>query len=151
MAVAAAVMAVTKTVHPPAGATALLAVTSDEIVELGWGLLALIEVGCAAMMVVALVWGNVHVGRRYPVFWWTEMEVGGLKNGLKRKVVVGEKGGLEVVVEEVVVEEGRGERVIMLPKGFVLSEGERGVLERIEGRVAAAVAKEGAPEVKVMP
>ncbi|KAL5347032.1 hypothetical protein ACLOAV_008175 [Pseudogymnoascus australis] len=145
VALAAALMAVTKTVHPPAGATALLAVTSDEIVELGWGLLALVEVGCAAMMVVALVWGNVHGGRRYPVFWWTEMEVGGLK-GVKRSVVVGEKGMLEVVVEE-----GRGERVIVLPRGFVLSEEERGVLERIEGRVAAVVAKEGAPEVKVMP
>ncbi|OBT67631.1 hypothetical protein VE03_03804 [Pseudogymnoascus sp. 23342-1-I1] len=54
VAVAAAVMTVTKTVHPPAGATALLAVTSDEVLALGWGLVALVEVGCAAMLVVAL-------------------------------------------------------------------------------------------------
>ncbi|OAF58734.1 hypothetical protein VC83_05126 [Pseudogymnoascus destructans] len=139
VAVAAAVMAITKTVHPPAGATALLAVTSDEIVELGWGLLALIEVGCAAMLVVALVWGNVHGGRRYPVFWWTEMELG--KGGV-------EEAGLEVEKE---MEEGRGERVVVLPQGFVLSEGEREVLERIAERVAAAAAaKGGAPEVKVV-
>ncbi|OBT71199.1 hypothetical protein VF21_09987 [Pseudogymnoascus sp. 05NY08] len=133
VAVAAAVMAITKTVHPPAGATALLAVTSDEIVGLGWGLLALIEVGCVAMMVLALVWGNLHRGRRYPVFWWTEMEL----------------GGKEVVEVEKEMEEGRGERVVVLPRGFVLSEGEREVLERIMGRVAAAAAK--APEVKVVP
>ncbi|ELR10541.1 hypothetical protein GMDG_04816 [Pseudogymnoascus destructans 20631-21] len=138
VAVAAAVMAITKTVHPPAGATALLAVTSDEIVELGWGLLALIEVGCAAMLVVALVWGNVHGGRRYPVFWWTEMELG--KGGV-------EEAGLEVEKE---MEEGRGERVVVLPQGFVLSEGEREVLERIAERVAAAAAAKGAPEVKVV-
>lgn len=135
-------MAITKTVHPPAGATALLAVTSDEIVELGWGLVALIEVGCLAMMVVALVWGNAHGGRRYPVFWWTEMELG------KGREVGGEgEKGLEL-------EEGRGERVVVLPRGFVLSEAEREVVERIEGRVAAAAAAaEGkgglAPEVKV--
>ncbi|KFY27546.1 hypothetical protein V493_03427, partial [Pseudogymnoascus sp. VKM F-4281 (FW-2241)] len=142
VAVAAAVMAITKTVHPPAGATALLAVTSDEVVELGWGLVALIEVGCLAMMVVALVWGNVHKGRRYPVFWWTEMEL---------RVVPKE----EVVVE---MEEGRGERVIVLPRGMVLSEVEREVLERIEAKVATAAAAAAAavvvpfpPEVKVMP
>jgi hypothetical protein len=132
-------MAITKTVHPPAGATALLAVTSDEIVELGWGLVALIEVGCAAMLVVALVWGNVCGGRRYPVFWWTEMELGGGREG---------GGGKEGEVEKE-MEEGRGERVVVLPRGFVLSEGEREVWERIVGRVAAAAAK--APEMKVVP
>jgi hypothetical protein len=125
-------MAITKTVHPPAGATALLAVTSDEIMELGWGLLALIEVGCAVMLVVALVWGNMHVGRRFPVFWWTEMEL------------KGEEVKMGVEMEE----EGRGEKVIVLPRGFVLSEGEKEVLERIEGRVVAE-GKKGAPEVKV--
>ncbi|OBT47576.1 hypothetical protein VE00_02928 [Pseudogymnoascus sp. WSF 3629] len=139
VAIAAAVMAITKTVHPPAGATALLAVTSDEIVELGWGLVALIEVGCAAMLVVALVWGNVCGGRRYPVFWWTEMELGGGREG---------GGGKEGEVEKE-MEEGRGERVVVLPRGFVLSEGEREVWERIVGRVAAAAAK--APEMKVVP
>ncbi|OBT90064.1 hypothetical protein VE02_02538 [Pseudogymnoascus sp. 03VT05] len=142
VAVAAAVMAITKTVHAPAGATALLAVTSDEIAELGWGLVALVEVGCLAMMVVALVWGNVCKGRRYPVFWWTEMELG-------RKGEVSGVGKMGEGVLEKEMEEGRGERVVVLPRGFVLSEGEREVLERIVGRVAAAAAK--APEVKVVP
>ncbi|KFY55295.1 hypothetical protein V497_07083, partial [Pseudogymnoascus sp. VKM F-4516 (FW-969)] len=130
--ISAGIMAITKTVHPPAGATALLAVTSDEIMELGWGLLALIEVGCAVMLVVALVWGNMHVGRRFPVFWWTEMEL------------KGEEVKMGVEMEE----EGRGEKVIVLPRGFVLSEGEREVLERIEGRVVAE-GKKAPPEVKV--
>lgn len=127
-------MNITKTVHPPAGATALLAVTSDEIMELGWGLLALVEVGCLAMFVVALVWGNAHLGRRFPVFWWTEMELKG-----KEEVV-----GVGLEMEE----EGRGERVIVLPRGFVLSEGEREVVERIAERVVADE-KKGALGVKV--
>ena len=71
---AVAVMALTKTVHPPAGATALLAVVDDDAFELGWSLIPLMMLGCALMQTVALLVNNVL--RRFPLYWWTPEEVG---------------------------------------------------------------------------
>jgi hypothetical protein len=75
--VASVVMGMTKTVHPPAGATALLAATLPEITELGWWYLALVLLGCMLMLVSALIINNV--ARRYPVYWWTAADLGALK------------------------------------------------------------------------
>ena len=72
-AAATAFMALTKTVHPPAGATALLAVTDDAIIHLGWFLLPMVMLGCTLMLVVALLVNNV--GRRFPLYWWTPEEL----------------------------------------------------------------------------
>lgn len=66
---ASVVMSMTKTVHPPAGATALLCATSSEITELGWWYLALVLLGSMLMLVSALIINNV--ARRYPIYWWT--------------------------------------------------------------------------------
>ena len=68
------VMGATKTVHPPAGATALLAATSLEITSLGWYLLALILLGSTLMLASACVINNIH--RRFPVYWWTPVNLG---------------------------------------------------------------------------
>lgn len=62
-------MAFTKTVHPPAGATALLAVVDDAIIDLGWFLIPVVLLGCALMLVAALVINNIQ--RRFPIYWWT--------------------------------------------------------------------------------
>ncbi|KAK3380549.1 HPP family-domain-containing protein [Lasiosphaeria ovina] len=74
-AVATAAMGLTGTVHPPAGATALLAVLSDDFFDLGWFLLAPLMLGCALMLAVALVVNNIQ--RRFPVYWWSPEETGG--------------------------------------------------------------------------
>ncbi len=66
---ATALMALTKTVHPPAGATALLAVVDSRLVHLGWFLLPVMALGCGLMLVVALIINNIQ--RRFPVYWWT--------------------------------------------------------------------------------
>ncbi|CAG9956369.1 unnamed protein product [Clonostachys rosea f. rosea IK726] len=66
---ATALMALTKTVHPPAGATALLAVTDDKIVGMGWFLLPVMMLGCVLMLSVAMLINNLM--RRFPVYWWT--------------------------------------------------------------------------------
>jgi len=66
-----AVMQATKTLHPPGGATALIAVIgSTNIHELGY-LYAIIPVGVGAtiMMVVALLINNIPQERKYPKFW----------------------------------------------------------------------------------
>lgn len=62
-------MALTKTVHPPAGATALLAVTDDNLISLGWFLIPVVMLGCGLMLAVALVINNIS--RRFPLYWWT--------------------------------------------------------------------------------
>jgi CBS-domain-containing membrane protein len=72
VATAIAVMHATKTLHPPGGATALIAVIGgDKIHELGF-LYAVIPVaaGVAIMLCVALVFNNIPRNRRYPEFWW---------------------------------------------------------------------------------
>lgn len=64
------VMQLTHTVHPPASATALIAVTGGaSIYNLGyWYVLCPIALGVALMLVVAMVVNNV--ARRYPAHWW---------------------------------------------------------------------------------
>jgi CBS-domain-containing membrane protein len=71
VATAVAAMHATKTLHPPGGATALIAVIgSERIHELGY-LYALAPVGLGAMilLLVALLVNNLPAGRRYPEFW----------------------------------------------------------------------------------
>jgi CBS-domain-containing membrane protein len=72
VATAIAVMHATKTMHPPGGATALIAVIgSAKIHELGY-LYAIMPAGAGAivMLVVALLVNNIPNGREYPEFWY---------------------------------------------------------------------------------
>jgi CBS-domain-containing membrane protein len=71
VATAIAFMHATKTLHPPGGATALIAVIgSDKIHNLGY-FYAVIPVGLGAiiMLMVALLVNNITKTRRYPEFW----------------------------------------------------------------------------------
>lgn len=68
--VAVAVMLATNTVHPPGGATALIAVIGGQQVhDLGW-LYPVVPVGAGAiiLLLVALLINNL-AGRKYPVYW----------------------------------------------------------------------------------
>jgi CBS-domain-containing membrane protein len=72
VATAVAFMHVTKTLHPPGGATALIAVIGgDKIHSLGY-LYAIIPTGVGAliMLVIALLLNNISKDRKYPEFWW---------------------------------------------------------------------------------
>ncbi len=72
VATAIAFMHATKTLHPPGGATALIAVIgSEKIHALGY-LYALIPagVGAVVMLAVALVVNNLSKNRKYPEFWY---------------------------------------------------------------------------------
>jgi CBS-domain-containing membrane protein len=71
VATAIAFMHATKTLHPPGGATALIAVIgSEKIHNLGY-LYAIIPAGLGAMimLIVALIVNNIPRSRRYPEFW----------------------------------------------------------------------------------
>ncbi|MBF0453549.1 MAG: HPP family protein [Magnetococcales bacterium] len=70
--VAIVLMHITRTLHPPGGATALIAVIgSEKIHALGY-LYTLIPVasGALLMLLVALIVNNIHSKRQYPKFWW---------------------------------------------------------------------------------
>lgn len=68
-ATASGLMSLTKTIHPPAGATALLAATDPQITKLGWYYLGLVMLGSVLMLAVACVLNNIQL--RYPMYWWT--------------------------------------------------------------------------------
>jgi CBS-domain-containing membrane protein len=71
-ATAIALMHMTKTLHPPGGATALIAVIGgDKIHKLGYlYVLAPVGLGAAIMLIVALLVNNIPGSRRYPEFWF---------------------------------------------------------------------------------
>lgn len=62
------VMQITKTMHPPGGATALIAVLpSEKIQELGyWYALSPVLSGAVILLIVALIFNNIPKGRKYP-------------------------------------------------------------------------------------
>ncbi|SNX85452.1 uncharacterized protein MEPE_04161 [Melanopsichium pennsylvanicum] len=63
------VMILTDTVHPPGGATALLAATSPPVIKLGWHYLPVVLLSSVIMEVWAMLWMNL--GRaRYPHYWF---------------------------------------------------------------------------------
>lgn len=72
VATAIAVMHATRSLHPPGGATALIAVIGGpKIAALGF-LYAVVPVGVGAlvMLAVALLVNNSSAARRYPEYWW---------------------------------------------------------------------------------
>ncbi len=67
-----ALMHLTKTLHPPGGATALIAVIgSQQLHDIGY-LYALVPVGRGALilLIIALLVNNIPRNRKYPKFWW---------------------------------------------------------------------------------
>lgn len=92
---ATALMALTKTVHPPAGATALLAVVDANLVAIGWFLVPVMMLGCALMLAVALLVNNVE--RRFPMYWWTPEDLRQTKPMFLRRKDGRDDGGDEEV------------------------------------------------------
>ena len=68
-AISIVVMQITKTTHPPAGATALLPVIESAVWGIGWYYLPVVLLSSTLVLLSALLVNNVQ--RRYPVFWWT--------------------------------------------------------------------------------
>lgn len=64
---AVATMVLTRTIHPPAGATALIAVISKQ----DWLFpIAPVGIGICILIVVAIVINNFALKRNYPQYWW---------------------------------------------------------------------------------
>lgn len=70
VATAIAVMMLTGTLHPPGGATALIAVIgSDYVHGLGWGYVFAVMLGAIVMLTVALITNNIYRPGTYPERW----------------------------------------------------------------------------------
>ncbi|RSL85826.1 hypothetical protein CEP52_016022 [Fusarium oligoseptatum] len=144
-----AVMALTKTIHPPAGATALLAVVDDRLLALGWFFIPVVLFNCTIMFAVALLINNIQ--RTYPSYWWTPEDLRGVRTEGERQRPpsdIESKGG---VAEEMRTEDGsdteRHERhdgqeiiikpggVLVLPSHIFLMQEEIQLLEEISNRL----------------
>ncbi|KAI1759648.1 HPP family-domain-containing protein [Hypoxylon sp. FL1150] len=145
---ATAFMALTGTVHPPAGATAMLAVVDKAVVNLGWFLLPVMILGSVLMQSVALLLNNIQ--RRFPVYWWTPGEVGRRKmqpqageksnsesgSDTSSKLEITRTRNLEegrVVEEESKVVIRRG--LVLIPEDVYISAEEKTYLEELSLRL----------------
>ena len=70
--VAIAIMHLTRTLHPPGGATALIAVIGgDSVHQLGYlYVLVPAALGAGVMLIIALLVNNIPKTRKYPEFWF---------------------------------------------------------------------------------
>ena len=64
-------MQITRSIHPPGGASALIAVAgSPEIHDMGYSYAVLpVGLGALALLVVALIVNNIGSAKRWPEFW----------------------------------------------------------------------------------
>lgn len=72
MSLALVLMQVTKTVHPPGGATALIAVTTATIVDMSWLYIGVIMISVVIQLFVGCIVNNIE--RKYPQYWWTPVK-----------------------------------------------------------------------------
>ncbi|KAF2259596.1 HPP-domain-containing protein [Lojkania enalia] len=131
---ASALMLLTNTVHPPGGASAVLAATEPRVVRLGWVFVGLVAWGSILLVVVGCVVNNFQ--RQFPVFWWTGVDVKGLREERR------EGGDIEERVDRRERRDiGEGERIVAdsfkvrVPEGLSLNAEEVQVLEMLRERL----------------
>lgn len=135
---ASAVMLLTGTVHPPGGASAVLAATEPAVTAMGWYFVGLVMWGTTLMLLVGLVINNIQ--RQFPLYWWTPLDLRKAKRG-DEEAVPDAKGGLERrETEEQQRYDGEEEikingAEVMLPDDLSLNREEAEVLEKLQRRL----------------
>ncbi|KAK0704385.1 HPP family-domain-containing protein [Lasiosphaeris hirsuta] len=153
-AVATTVMGLVGAVHPPAGATALMAVMDDSVVALGWFFLAPVLFGSAMMLSIALLINNIQ--RRFPYYWWspgptgTFWHVEEIEGSGKQSIGTDSMfetnmdrpgsglGDLEIQAKFGFVEGSKlvvTKGLVQVPSGVYLSDEERVVLDKLSRRL----------------
>lgn len=74
-ALASWVMSLANAIHPPGGATAVLASTEMHVIAMGWRFIPIVLLDSVLMICVALIFNNLF--RQYPEYWWSPSKVGG--------------------------------------------------------------------------
>ncbi|RAL00186.1 HPP family protein [Aspergillus ibericus CBS 121593] len=134
-AITTAIMTLTNTIHPPAGATALLAVTQSY--DVGWYLILIMFLGCVLMQAVALFINNIQ--RRFPIYWWTPQSLERPKPEDPESARQVKEGNASISSNDtfpgapmqIVIERGS----VMLPDNFTVTEQEMLALRRISERI----------------
>lgn len=132
-------MLLTGTVHPPGGASAVLAATTPEITAMGWYFVGLVMWGTTLMLIVGLIINNIQ--RQFPVYWWTLADL-----RKTTKVDVEAVGGVRAFEEtdsdETTIEEDEKSReinisahTVSLPDDLALSAEEARLLEKLRHRL----------------
>ena len=105
-------MTLTKTIYPPAGATALLAAIDPTVQQLGWYLVPLVLLSTCLTLIVSLIINNIQ--RRYPTYWWTPVDLA--------------KGPRGKEIEKISSSDAIGDGVEKYPSKQVEVEGEHTIL-----------------------
>ena len=138
---ASAAMTLTNTVHPPAGATALLAAIDSDMGQLGWYLLPLVLLSTALILVTSLLLNNIQ--RQYPKYWWTPADVGRKKRPDDIEKQSSSKNSLDTKMQDV---EEAEEPVITITKDGIavpgciyFSDEEMGILQVLHKRLGLEI------------
>lgn len=140
---ASAVMLLTGTVHPPGGASAVLAATDPAITAMGWYFVGLVAWGATLMIIVGLLLNNIQ--RQFPVYWWTPLDIRRAKKQ-DLETVPDARGGLErKETEEEQKYNQQSEKIeitgaeLLLPETLSLNKEEVELLERLKERLRKRV------------
>lgn len=140
---ASAVMLLTGSVHPPGGASAVLAATEPAITAMGWYFVGLVAWGATLMIIVGLVLNNIQ--RQFPLYWWTPIDI---RKAKKQDIetVPDARGGLErrETEKEQRYDQSYGRIEItgvdvILPEAFSLNKDEAELLEKLCERLRRRV------------
>ena len=132
------IMFLTNTVHPPAGATALLAVTQPQTVKLGWYLFPVMILGAVLMQSAALIINNIQ--RRFPLYWWTSRSLStpkpsDIENFHRKESTISVPSHYEDSLTDAPRSLVVSREDIQVPDGLFLSAAERQVLKQISERI----------------
>ena len=139
---ASASMVLTKTVYPPGGATALLAVVDPAVQHLGWYLVALVMLSTTLTLLSSLVVNNIQ--RQYPIYWWTAADVSKTKRNKDiEKSIETSKASLDRQPKHLRAGSNHTiqitERGIILPQHMELSAEEKALLQKLKQRLAVGI------------
>lgn len=132
-------MLLTNTVHPPGGASAVLAATEPAITAMGWYFVGLVMLGTTLMLTVALVINNIQ--RQFPMYWWTPLDVRKAKLRDEEVVPDADGGVEEKKNNEEQAYDKEGQRIVIngaeviLPDDLSLNAEETKVLQRLRDRL----------------
>jgi hypothetical protein len=136
-------MTITKTIHPPAGGTALIAATQVDIRALGWYYVPVVLLSSVLMIAVGLITNNVQL--RYPMYWWTSLPLSPVRQEEQENL---EKNARHVSLEltnsgrsRLRVEEKGAEAIVLSVEGIIvpdflrLSYDQRAVLDELQTKI----------------
>ena len=132
-------MVLTKTIYPPAGATALLAAVDYTVSRLGWYLLPLVLLSSVLTTLSALMINNIQ--RQWPIYWWTPVDLSkGRSSDIEEAASKDSKFSMEGKVSHDEGSSGSQDITITtdrigIPEHLYLASEEREVLEVLKDRL----------------